>query len=171
MAETTPARDPVCGMDVDPARTATHGDRDFHFCSARCRSSFIADPERYLAEAPDPPGRASDTAPIGAVWTCPMHPQVRRDRPGPCPICGMALEPETVSAAAGPNAELTDMTRRFWIALVLTAPVFVLEMGGHLVPALHHLVPPPSRSGLSWFWRPRSSSGRAAPSFSAAGRR
>ncbi|EQB10791.1 MULTISPECIES: copper-transporting P-type ATPase [Sphingobium] len=80
-------------------------------------------------------------APAGSVYTCPMHPQVRRDGPGACPICGMALEPERAAAQA-PNPELLNMTRRFWIALLLALPVFVLEMGGHLVPAIHHLVPP-----------------------------
>ncbi|MGZ9098070.1 MAG: heavy metal translocating P-type ATPase [Brevundimonas sp.] len=129
-------------MDVDPARTeqhATHGDQAFHFCSARCRSRFVADPDAWLGSALG----AAPGAPSGAIWTCPMHPQVRQDHPGACPICGMALEPEMVSADQGPGAELTDMTRRFWIALALTAPVFILEMGAHLVPALHHLVPPP----------------------------
>jgi Cu+-exporting ATPase len=75
------------------------------------------------------------------IWTCPMHPEIRRDHPGACPICGMALEPEVASADTGPSAELIDMSRRFWIALALAVPVFVLEMGGHLIPALHHLVP------------------------------
>ncbi|MGE0776216.1 MAG: copper-translocating P-type ATPase, partial [Sphingomonadaceae bacterium] len=79
--------------------------------------------------------------PEGTIWTCPMHPEIRQDHPGACPICGMGLEPEMVTADTGPSAELTDMTRRFWIALVLTIPIFVLEMGIHLVPALHNLVP------------------------------
>jgi Cu+-exporting ATPase len=79
----------------------------------------------------------------GAVYTCPMHPQIRQAGPGACPICGMALEPATVTEDAGPNHELADMTRRFWIALVLALPVFILEMGDH-IPALHlnDLVPP-----------------------------
>jgi Cu+-exporting ATPase len=71
-------------------------------------------------------------APPGTIYTCPMHPQVRQVGPGSCPICGMALEPELATAEAGPNPELADMTRRFWIGLVLAVPVFVLEMGGHL---------------------------------------
>ncbi|MDR6955926.1 Cu+-exporting ATPase [Ancylobacter sp. 3268] len=79
--------------------------------------------------------------PEGTVWTCPMHPEIRRDGPGSCPICGMALEPLIATAASGPSPELADMTRRFWISLVLAFPVFVLEMGSHLIPALHHLVP------------------------------
>jgi len=78
---------------------------------------------------PARPAAAPDPA---AVYTCPMHPQVRQLGPGSCPICGMALEPLTATADSGPNPELADMSRRFWVALVLTAPVFALEMGGHL---------------------------------------
>src|SRR3546814_3841576 len=82
------------------------------------------------------------SVPAGTQWTCPMHPEIVRDGPGSCPICGMALEPMTVTAATGPNPGLADMTRRFWIALVLTLPVLVLEMGGHRF-GLHRLVSPP----------------------------
>ena len=71
--------------------------------------------------------------PEGTIYTCPMHPEIRQVGPGSCPICGMALEPELATADTGPNPELADMTRRFWIGLALTLPVFVLEMGGHLV--------------------------------------
>ncbi|WP_172271869.1 copper-translocating P-type ATPase [Caulobacter sp. RHG1] len=77
----------------------------------------------------------------GLVYTCPMHPEIRRDAPGACPICGMALEPMTVTAQAQPNPELRDMTWRFWIALVLTLPVFVLEMAPHMGLMLVHLPP------------------------------
>lgn len=80
------------------------------------------------------------TATAPAVWTCPMHPEIRQDHPGTCPLCGMALEPEVAAAHAGHSAELVDMTRRFRISLLLAIPVFALEMGGHLFPALHHLV-------------------------------
>jgi Cu+-exporting ATPase len=80
-------------------------------------------------------------APPGAIWTCPMHPEIRQDHPGACPICGMALEPEIASADSGPSPELRDMSRRFWIGLVLSLPVIFLEMGGHVFPALHHIVP------------------------------
>lgn len=131
-------KDPVCGMDVDPARTrhhASHGAGQFHFCSAGCRTKFEAEPERYLAP------QAPIDVPEGTIWTCPMHPEVRQDHPGACPICGMALEPETVSLDHSPSPELADMTRRFWIGLIFALPVFMLEMGGHLFPALHHLVP------------------------------
>ncbi|MBJ7317531.1 MAG: heavy metal translocating P-type ATPase [Brevundimonas sp.] len=124
------AVDPVCGMTVDPATTAhraAHDDKDYFFCSAGCRTKFIADPDRYLGEARQP-------APVipGAIYTCPMHPEVRQEGPGSCPICGMALEPETVTAEAPVNHELIDFIRRLWVAAVLTLPVFALEMGGHL---------------------------------------
>ena len=121
--------DPVCGMSVDPAKSphhAEHGGQSFHFCCAGCRTKFVADPATYLKP------RAPAPVIAGAIYTCPMHPQIRQEGPGACPICGMALEPETITADAGPNPELADMTRRFWIALALAAPVFVLEMGGHV---------------------------------------
>ena len=90
-------------------------------------------------------GTSASPAPIeaGVIYTCPMHPQIRRAGPGRCPICGMTLEPVTPSADVGENRELADMTRRFWVGLVLALPVFCLEMGGH-IPALglHDLVPP-----------------------------
>ena len=136
------ATDPVCGMSVtiEGARhVAEHGGKTYYFCCGGCRTKFEADPARYLAPKPEkaePPARAD------AVYTCPMHPEVRQIGPGACPKCGMALEPETFSAEPEPNHELADMTRRFRIGLALAAPVFLLEMGGHLVPALHHLVPP-----------------------------
>ncbi|MGE0421602.1 MAG: heavy metal translocating P-type ATPase [Reyranellaceae bacterium] len=141
-AEGARVKDPVCGMTVDPATAkhlAEHGGATYCFCCAGCRTKFEADPQRYLSPAP-----AQPAAPIpeGTIFTCPMHPEIRQVGPGSCPICGMALEPEVVTADSGPNHELLDMTRRFWIALALAAPVFALEMGGHLVPALHHLVPP-----------------------------
>ncbi|MCW3837275.1 heavy metal translocating P-type ATPase [Sphingomonas canadensis] len=133
----TLVKDPVCGMTVDPATTqhhATHQGHDYHFCSAGCRTKFVADPERYLGAA------AAESVAPGTIWTCPMHPEIRQDHPGACPICGMALEPEIATADAGPSAELVDMTRRFWISLALAIPVLFLEMGGHLFPALHHLI-------------------------------
>lgn len=129
--------DPVCGMQVDPETTphrARHGDQAWYFCSAGCRSKFIDDPDRYLA-----PQEPVD-APQGTIWTCPMHPEVRQGHPGACPICGMALEPAEVGLDDGPSPELADMSRRFWIGLILALPVLVLEMGGHIFPALHHIV-------------------------------
>lgn len=130
-------KDPVCGMTVDPAKTAHHADHAghaYHFCSAGCRTKFIAEPGNYLQ--PRARLRAEAVAP-GTIYTCPMHPQIRQPGPGSCPICGMALEPETPSAETRPNPELVDFTRRFWIGLVLTIPVFLLEMGGHLTGMMH----------------------------------
>ena len=124
-------KDPVCGMTVDPTTTihhATHAGSGYHFCSARCEQKFVANPQAYVDGAL-PVAASTDR---GTIYTCPMHPQIRQTAPGACPICGMALEPETVTADSGPNAELADMTRRFWVALILTLPVFGLEMGGHL---------------------------------------
>ena len=136
-------RDPVCGMAVDPARTPHHADHHgtaFHFCSAGCKSKFEAAPDKYLK----PEAAAAPTAAQkAAIYTCPMHPEVRQQGPGNCPICGMALEPLEVTAEAAPNEELADMTRRLWIGFGLTLPILVLEMGSH-IPGLdlHHLVPP-----------------------------
>jgi Cu+-exporting ATPase len=126
--------DPVCGMTVDPHTTPhrhTHHGHPYYFCSAGCRTKFAADPAKYLSGQE----KASEPVPEGTIYTCPMHPQIRQLGPGACPICGMGLEPELATADAGPNPELTDMTRRFWVALVLTIPVFVLEMGAHLYGA------------------------------------
>ena len=129
------AIDPVCGMKVKP-ETAKHRleyqGQEYLFCGARCRERFQADPEKFLkpkaGQALPAPKRQE---PAGTIYTCPMHPEIRQVGPGTCPICGMALEPVQVSLDAGPDPELLDMTQRFWIALVLTAPVFAIEMGGH----------------------------------------
>ncbi len=135
------AIDPVCGMSVK-RETAKHRleyrGQEYFFCGARCRERFAAEPEKFLkpkeSEQPKP------AAPAGTIYTCPMHPEVRQVGPGSCPICGMALEPEQVSLDDAPDPELIDMTRRFRIALVLTLPVFAIEMGSHV--GLMHLVPP-----------------------------
>jgi len=123
------ATDPVCGMTVDPhtaKHRAEHRGQPYYFCSAGCKTKFTADPQKYLG------GRTPEPVAEGAIYTCPMHPQIRQPGPGSCPICGMALEPEMPTADSGPNPELTDMTRRFWIGLVLALPVMVIDMGGHL---------------------------------------
>ena len=137
----TSALDPVCGMRVDLA-TARHRfsykGQAYLFCSARCCTRFEAEPEKFLQ--PKQQDTQATEVPAGAIYTCPMHPEVRQLGPGSCPICGMALEPEQVSLDDAPNPELIDMTRRFWIALVLTLPVFATEMGSHLGPM--HVVPP-----------------------------
>lgn len=125
-------KDPVCGMTVDPhtaEHRSRHAGRTWYFCSSRCRTKFDENPDMYLGEKQEP---AEPVAP-GTMYTCPMHPEIRQQGPGDCPICGMGLEPEQVSLDDGPSAELTDMTRRFWIGLFLALPVFLLEMGGHLI--------------------------------------
>lgn len=127
----TKVLDPVCGMTVDPAtskqRFEYHGET-FHFCSAGCRTKFAADPAKYLAKDK----ASAPETPEGTIYTCPMHPEIHQVGPGSCPICGMALEPEVASLETGPNPELADMTRRFWIGGALALPAVVLEMGGHL---------------------------------------
>lgn len=130
-----PATDPVCGMNVDPEQTPHHADHQgttYHFCSARCREKFIADPERHLSPAP---AAQSAPAPAGAIYICPMHPEVRQDHPGNCPICGMALEPEMPGLDDEENPELVDFSRRFWWTLPLTIVVVVLAMFGQYFQA------------------------------------
>ena len=138
--------DVVCGMTVDPATAKqrfSYKGQEYFFCGARCRERFSADPESFLRpREPAPP------MPAGTIYICPMDPEVRQEGPGTCPICGMALEPETVSLDHGPDPELIDMTRRFWIALALTLPVFVLEMGSHL--GLMQLVPQVTTNWISF---------------------
>ncbi len=133
-------KDPVCGMSVDPHtakhRSEYHG-HPHYFCSAGCKTKFDADPQKYLGEKP----AAQEPVPEGTIYTCPMHPEVRQEGPGSCPLCGMALEPLLVTAEAGPNHELIDMTRRFWTGVALAVPVVILEMGGHLFN-LHHYIDP-----------------------------
>ncbi|HET7662150.1 MAG TPA: heavy metal translocating P-type ATPase [Rhodanobacteraceae bacterium] len=132
----TTAVDPVCGMQVDPDQTAHHAEHDgatHHFCSARCLERFVADPATYLTRRPDD---APAQAPAGTMYVCPMHPQVRQDGPGICPICGMALEPEMPGLEDEDNPELRDFSRRFWWTLPATLVVLVLAMFGHYFPQL-----------------------------------
>jgi Cu+-exporting ATPase len=119
---------------------AEHDGASHYFCSARCREKFVADPEHYLSGAHL---AIHEDLPEGTIYTCPMHPEIRQVGPGSCPICGMALEPETVSLDDGPDPELTDMSRRFWWSAALTLPLFVYAMG-EMVPALgfDRIVPP-----------------------------
>jgi len=125
------AVDPVCGMTVDPVKSPhrySYHHRDYHFCSAGCRSKFANEPQAYLKKE----NQDRHIAQAGVIYTCPMHPEIRRPSPGACPICGMALEPETAGADDG--GELADMTRRFWISLALALPVVAIDMGSHLHP-------------------------------------
>jgi Cu+-exporting ATPase len=125
-----PVVDPVCGMTVSPATAAgshTHRGRTYHFCAPSCLERFRQDPDAFVEAAT---AAAPAPLPPAAEYTCPMHPQVRRDRPGACPICGMALEP-VVPAADDDDSELRDMTRRFWLSAVLSAPLVVFAMWRH----------------------------------------
>ncbi len=146
------ARDPVCGMTVRPDTTHrhTHEGREYRFCCAGCRTKFIADPQRYLDPSAAPAAHAMEPGHVEASeWTCPMHPEVVRKEFGTCPICGMALEPRTVSLDETENPELTDMRRRLVVSALLTAPL-LLTMLGALLPGqpLHRWLPP---SWMGWF--------------------
>src|SRR5229473_1576488 len=153
-------RDPVCGMSVDPATAKhriEHAGRTYFFCSRGCRDKFAADPAQYLSrgEPPAAPAqRAAVERPAPAalpepargevLWTCPMHPQIIRKEPGACPICGMALEPMTPTGAEAVNPELRDMTRRFWVGVVLSLPLLAIVMAEHFdKPALDAVISPP----------------------------
>ena len=131
--------DPVCGMTVDPETTphhAEHGGHAYHFCSAGCRAKFVAAPDAYLRGKP----RSQPEATPGAMWTCPMHPEIRQEGPGTCPICGMALEPEEPSLDDAPNPELVDFTRRLWVAGALSIPLLVVSMFSEML-GLHVVSP------------------------------
>ena len=136
---TMQTKDPVCGMQVAPGKEAgraTHGGRTYLFCSKHCLGTFNADPGRYArGAAPEHAGHAHAAllparapAPAGAQYTCPMHPEVLKDRPGDCPICGMALVPVGAAAADEDDAELRDHTRRMWLGVVLSIPMVILAM-------------------------------------------
>ncbi len=127
------AIDPVCGMTVEPDKTehhVRHGHQDFHFCSAGCKTKFVAKPEHYLKNRPPD---QEEAAPEGTMYTCPMHPEIRQLGPGSCPICGMALEPEIFELDLGPDPEYIDMRRRLWISALFTIPLFIYAMGD-LIP-------------------------------------
>ncbi len=124
------ATDPVCGMKVTLGAgkpTFVHAGMSYHFCSQGCHDKFAAAPHHYLSGAHK---AAEENMPAGTQYTCPMHPEIIRDAPGDCPICGMALEPMGVPVGdEGPNPELVDFTRRFWVGAILTVPLLVLTMG------------------------------------------
>jgi Cu+-exporting ATPase len=145
-------RDPVCGMSVEP-RTAQnrveHEGTTVYFCSHHCRAKFVAEPAKYMSrDTPEGTPVAVQALSSGpstreVIYTCPMHPQIRRNAPGSCPICGMALEPLVAAHESGASAELRDMTRRFWIGAALAMPVVILEMTTHIAGmSLHHYLSP-----------------------------
>ena len=144
-------RDPVCGMDVHRATSEYGSDHDgqtYLFCSGHCQAKFAASPSSYVdahvgpaAGRHQPTGHSPATDEV-SEWTCPMHPEIRQPGPGACPLCGMALEPVTVTADSGPSPELADMTRRLWVAVTLSIPVLMLGMGADLVTAIRDLVSP-----------------------------
>ena len=125
--------DPVCGMTVAPdaEHRAKHDGQEYRFCSAHCRHKFVADPQRYLKPSEEQPAAVP-----GTQYTCPMHPEIVRDEPGSCPLCGMALEPMMPSLEEAENPELTDFRRRFWWTLPLSLVVLVIAMAGHRLPGL-----------------------------------
>ncbi len=145
--------DPVCGMTVKPSspHRASHGGVEYWFCSARCKAKFEAEPAAYT-QPPEAKPQAPAAAPApgrAGEWTCPMHPEVVRDAPGSCPICGMALEPRTLSAEPEDNHELRDMSRRFWFAAALAVPLLFVAMGDMLPGApVSDLVSPRTRVWL-----------------------
>ena len=147
-------KDPVCGMSVDPAKakwTAEYEGTTYYFCNPKCKEKFEQAPEQYLrrsqagipgvteesggdaaATGGDNKRSGGDAAATAVEYTCPMHPEIVQDHPGACPECGMALEPKTFSAEEVADPELTDMTRRFWISLILTVPLVAIAMGEHI---------------------------------------
>ena len=144
--------DPVCGMMVseDPAKSVMYRGATVYFCSLSCKGIFNENPKQYLSRIPKAPlgPPAASAAPIGptsagVIYMCPMHPQIRRNAPGNCPICGMALEPLVATQEGASSPELRDMTRRFWIGAALAVPMVILEMAAH-VPALglHRYISP-----------------------------
>jgi P-type Cu+ transporter len=158
---TATARDPVCGMSVSPGHakggSATHAGREHWFCNPKCRDKFLADPERYLQadRAPAASSHRSTTPPPAAaspvatreIFTCPMHPEVRRPGAGDCPDCGMALEPEVPAAVDADPPELRDLTRRLAASAVLTAPLVVPAMAEMLGAPIGHGLSP---GALAW---------------------
>ena len=142
--------DPVCGMKVDPKKAAasqTFQGETYYFCGKGCAAKFHADPEKYLQPQPSPQ-YAPATAAVAGEYTCPMHPEIVRDGPGDCPICGMALEPRTITIDEA-NPELDSMTRRLWIGVLLTLPLLAIMVSDVLAShPLQHILNGPV---LGWF--------------------
>ncbi|MEO8338121.1 MAG: heavy metal translocating P-type ATPase [Nitrospirota bacterium] len=136
-------KDPVCGMDIDPHSAVGHAEhqgRTYYFCSRDCLSKLEADPAKYV----DTP-KVSPQKEASVEYTCPMHPEIVRNAPGNCPICGMALEPKTITADEGENTELVDMRRRFWVSAALSLPVLISAMG-ESIPGLGRIASPQTRT-------------------------
>jgi Cu+-exporting ATPase len=140
-------RDPVCGMEIaeeDAVGWHEYDGQRYYFCAPSCLENFRADPARYVKPRPQPvtPGTAPARPPAKTEYVCPMHPEIVQDKPGTCSICGMALEPRTVTAEEEANPELAAMTRRFWVCLVLTAPLLFLVMS-EMIPGqpVQHALP------------------------------
>src|SRR6185437_9408851 len=150
MATSVAQIDPVCGMTVDPEHAAgsfEYQGKTYYFCSTHCVHRFRENPEAFLNKpAVQPVGITRQpqkpSAKPAQKYTCPMHPEIIRDAPGSCPICGMALEPLVATLDEEENPELRDMSRRFWVAVALAIPVFVLGMSD-LIPGqpLQKLIP------------------------------
>ena len=132
-------KDPVCGMTVtvQSAHHAEHEGHPYYFCSDKCQAKFSADPQKYVAGVRDAAPTAPVPAQAGAIYTCPMHPEIRQDHPGNCPKCGMTLEPVMPTLDDDENPELVDFTRRFWWTLPFTVVVTVLAMAGHQLALFH----------------------------------
>jgi P-type Cu+ transporter len=149
-----PERDPVCGMSVDPLSAAANAEfegKKYYFCCPSCAVKFQSDPERFLRPGSEPEIIAPATSPVGSgkvEYICPMDPEVLSDTPGTCPICGMALEPRTITLDEPANPELDEMKRRFWISLALTAPILLVAMGEML--AAHPLFSLLSGRAATW---------------------
>ena len=172
-ATSAPAKDPVCGMSVDPATAkhkAEHGGMTFFFCSAGCREKFVAEPSNYLAPA-SAACNAQAARPPGPIYTCPMHPQIRQDHPGACPICGMALEPEVATEATGPERRAHRHDPPLLDRACALRPCLRARNGRTSRRSACASCRKRFPTGFSWRWRRRSRFGRAGRSSSAAGRR
>ncbi|MGV8893190.1 MAG: heavy metal translocating P-type ATPase [Burkholderiaceae bacterium] len=137
LAADKPHTDPVCGMKAaaDPAKSIEHAGTTYYFCSVRCMDKFRANPQQYLKPQAETAPASAKTASKDAMYTCPMHPEVQQIGPGTCPKCGMALEPMD-AAAEEDSGELRDMTRRFWVSLVLSLPLLFITMS-EIIPGVN----------------------------------
>lgn len=151
LKEKTLVKDPVCGMMIDPATakggSSKHNGETFYFCNPKCKTKFEAEPSKYLS----PKVEVLSKADAEAIYTCPMHPEIRQKGPGNCPICGMALEPEEVSLDEAENPELIDFTKRLKVSVPLAVPLLLLAMSD-LIPGqpVQHAIPAWINSGIQF---------------------